>query len=57
MPLDTNQENKEAGSPNETAPDSDTQSSASSAQGNRNNARQSETTTGRDASGDKAEGA
>lgn len=55
MPLD--KEKKEVVSADETAPDSDTQSSASSAQGDRNNPKQSEANTGRDASGDKAEGA
>ncbi len=40
----------------DVAPDSDTQSSAASAQGNRNNAELSKENTGGDASEDKAEG-
>ncbi len=40
----------------DVAPDSDTQSSAASAQGNRNNAELSKENTGGDASEDTAEG-
>lgn len=59
MPADTDQENEKvtpSDEPVETAPDSETQSSAASAQGNRNNPELSRENTGRDASHDKAEG-
>lgn len=53
-PTQNSLENQQAGGG--TAPDSETQSSAASAQGHRNNPEQSEEFTGADASGDKAEG-